>query len=295
MNAVAFIGALALAVIALEIGTAVQGSLIRPGRLNGASLASSIQQGPRRSAWEALLIAIFPKRFDPNREKTSSNVVELLRRAGYPYDNPGEFFVASIRFFTVYLIAGAICAGIFYMLGLGIAAPLIAGVFIFLGLTRPYANLRSLAKKRAEAMRANMLVGLATLESLLIAGTGVQDAMRSASAVGGPFCNLLALMVAQLAMHDDDQAALKAIQTVRNHVPDPDDVDMQLFLKDLEDFFLRGRLIADSISALRVSVHRNILEATERRAAVVLQRTSILGIFAVVGLIFSIILPFMAM
>jgi hypothetical protein len=70
---------------------------------------------------------------------------------------------------------------------------------------------------------------------------------------------------------------------------------MQLFLRDVSDFFLNSRAILESITALRTSVHRNILETTEKRASIVLQRTSLFGIFAVVGLILSIILPFMNM
>ena len=306
MNAVAFIGALMLAIVALEVGSAVQGLFFKQSRIAGAKIAGS-ETGRRRSSWEALLIAVFPKRFDPNASATRSNVVDLLRRAGYPYDTPGDFYAASIRYFTVYLVAGAVAAGAVYMLGLGFAAPFLAAAFIYMGLTRPYANLRTLAKKRAEAMRSNMLPGLAELESLLVAGVGVQDSMRQAagkeekgntegslrkaSGLGGPFCNLMMFLVARLEV----EPAEKAIATVRAHVPDPNDVDMQLFLQDVSDFFLNSRPILSSISALRVSVHRNILEATERRAAVILQRTSILGIFAVVGLILSIILPFMNM
>lgn len=250
-----------------------------------------MQVSQRRSTWDALLIAVLPSRFDPNREATNSNVIDLLRRAGYPYNTPGEFYAAAIKLFTVYLVAGAFTAGVLVLLGLGIAAPVLAAVFIYLGLTRPYANLRALAKKRAEGMRNNMLVGLAVLESLLAAGEGVQESMRSASHVGGPFCNLMGLLVARMEIESHE----KAIETVRAHVPDPDDVDMQLFLRDIYDHFVQGRPILQSITALRVSVHRNILEATEKRVAVILQRTSILGIFAVVGLILSIILPFMSM
>ena len=88
---------------------------------------------------------------------------------------------------------------------------------------------------------------------------------------------------------------MEAIETTRAHIPDPDDVDMQLFLQDIYDRFVHGRPILSSITALRVAVHRNILEATEKRTSVVLQRTSLLGIFAIVGLILAIILPFMNM
>jgi hypothetical protein len=291
VNAVVFIGALALAVVALEIGTTLQARLVKSSKLSGASVAG-VEMAPHRTTWEALLVAAFPGRFDPNHVANKSNVIDLLRRAGYPYDTPGEYYASAIRYFTVYFIAGAITAGAVYLLGLGIAAPFLAGAFIFMGLTRPSANLRSLAKKRAEATRSNMLVGLAVLESLLIAGVGAQDAMRFTSKVGGPFCNLLGFLVARLAI---DSTVEEALETTRAHVPDPNDVDMQLFLRDMSDLFLHSRPLLSGISALRTSVHRNILEATERRAAVVLQRTSILGIFAIVGLIFSIILPFMNM
>jgi hypothetical protein len=289
VNAVVFIGSLALAVIALEIGTAIQAKFFKPSKLDGAVVAGTAI-APRRSTWEALLIAIFPKRFDPNQQATNSNVIDLLRRAGYPYDTPGEFYASAIKYFTVYLIAGTITAGALYLLGLGIAAPFLAGAFIYMGLTRPYASLRALAKKRAEAMRNNMLVGLAVLESLLISGMHVQPAMRKTSELGGPFCNLMGLLVARLQI----ESPVKAIETTRAHIPDPNDVDMQLFLRDVSDYFSHERPINSAITSLRTSVHRNILEATEARAAVVLQRTSILGIFAVVGLIFSVILPFMS-
>jgi hypothetical protein len=172
-----------------------------------------------------------------------------------------------------------------------VAAPFLAAAFIYMGLTRPYANLRTLAKKRAEALRNNMLVGLAVFESLLAAGQGVQESMRAASQVGGPFCNLMGLLVARMEI----EPHVDAIETTRAHVPDLDDVDMQLFLRDIYDHFVRGRPILGGITALRVAVHRNILEATEKRTSVVLQRTSLLGIFAIVGLILAIILPFMNM
>ena len=290
MNVAVFIASLALALVALEIGNAIQSSTFGRSRLDGAS-TGEVQVSPRRSTWDALLIAVLPSRFDANREATNSNVIDLLRRAGYPYNTPGEFYAAAIKLFTVYLVAGALTAGVLVMLGLGIAAPVLAAAFIYLGLTRPYANLKALAKKRAEGMRNNMLVGLAVLESLLASGQGVQESMRSASHVGGPFCNWMGLLVARMEIESHE----KAIETAQAHVPDPDDVDMQLFLRDIYDHFVHGRPILPSITALRVSVHRNILEATERRVSVILQRTSILGIFAVVGLILSIILPFMTM
>lgn len=239
-----------------------------------------------------MLIAVSPGRFDPNRVAANTDVIDLLRRAGYPQGmgTPGEFYASAIKYFTVYLTAGAVAAGALFILGLGGAAPFLAAAFIYMGLTRPYAYLRGLAKKRAEAMRNNMLVGLAVFESLMV-GTGIQEALKETSKMGGPFCNMMGLLAARLEI----ESAEKAIETTRAHIPDPNDVDMQLFLRNISDTLRNSRPLMPGISALRVSVHRSILEATERRAAVVLQRTSILGIFAVVGLILSIILPFMNM
>ena len=218
------------------------------------------------------------------------DVVDLIRRAGYPYDTPGAFYAAAIRYFTVYLVGGAIAAGVLAMLGLGAAAPFIAAGMIYMGLTRPYANLRSLAKKRAEAVRNNMLLGLSVFESLL-ADMGPTNALQKVSTMGGPFCNLLMLYVSR----SGDPDVVKNINIVRAHVPDPADINMMLFLRDLQDHFVNGRTILESVAALRVSVQREILEATEKRTSLILQRTSLFGIFSVVGLILSLILPFMMM
>ena len=106
-----------------------------------------------------------------------------------------------------------------------------------------------LPEKRAEATRSNMLVGLAVLESLLIAGVGQQDAMRFTSKVGGPFCNLLGFLVARLAI----ESPVKALETVRAHVPDPTDVDMQLFLRDVSDYYVNSRpLLERNISPANI-------------------------------------------
>jgi len=111
-------------------------------------------------------------------------VIDLLRRAGYPYATPGEFYASAIRFFTVYLVAGAITAGILAVLGLGVAAPFLAAGFIYMGLTRPYANLRTLAKKRAEACA---IICWLAWRTRIAPGcrAGVQESMRAASLIGG--------------------------------------------------------------------------------------------------------------
>ena len=108
-------------------------------------------------------------------------------------------------------------------------APVIAAIFIFLGLRRPYVRLKMLAKKRAEGLRNNMLIGLSVLSSLLSSGVGVQEALRRASTVGGPFCNLLGLLVARMEVEDFN----KAIEVTRAHLPDAADVEANLFLRDI--------------------------------------------------------------
>jgi hypothetical protein len=42
-------------------------------------------------------------------------------------------------------------------------------------------------------------------------------------------------------------------------------------------------------------VHRLVLDATEERAALVRQRANLFGIFAIVGLLFALILPYMGL
>src|SRR5690606_23497429 len=110
--------------------------------------------------------------------KNMADVISLLRRAGYPYDTPGEFYAAAIRDFSVYLAVGGMLAGALAATGMLAFAPVIAMIFILLGLRRPYVRLKMLAKKRAEGLRSNMLIGLSVLSSLLSSGVGVQEALR---------------------------------------------------------------------------------------------------------------------
>ena len=84
MTFFAFLGALSLSVLAFELISAFQGavSLFGSNRLISTGTAST----QRRSTWEALLVAVLPGRFDPEKAKNTADVVSLLRRAGYPYD-----------------------------------------------------------------------------------------------------------------------------------------------------------------------------------------------------------------
>ncbi len=286
MTFFAFLGALSLSVLAFELLCAFQNaiSVFGSNRLTNNHSATA-----RRSTWDALLVAILPGRFDPNQARNMADVTSLLRRAGYPYDTPGEFYAVAIRDFSLYLFVGGMLAGALAAMGVLAAAPVIAMIFILLGLRRPYVRLKTLARRRAEGLRNNMLIGLSVLSSLLSSGVGVQEALRRASTVGGPFCNLLGLLVARMEVDDFG----KAIEVTRAHLPDPNDVEANLFLRDIYDFFANNRPVLSSVQGLQESVHRMVVEMTEARAALVRQRSGLFGVLAVVGLVLAIILPFM--
>ena len=140
MTGFAFLGALSVAAFVFEIISAFQYGIFRHSRLDGAYQdVNKIPQ--RRSTWDAVLIAIFPKRFDPEHAKNMLDVVGLIRRAGYPYDTPGEFYAGAIREFSKYLLVGGLMAGALAMNGMVVAAPLVAAFYIYLGLRRPYTRL----------------------------------------------------------------------------------------------------------------------------------------------------------
>ena len=297
MTFLAFLGALSLSLLVFELVSVFQSAFSMFGG-NRLKNVSSSATPTRRSTWEALLVAILPKRFDPNQAKNTADVVSLLRRAGYPYDTPGEFYAVAIRDFSTFLLVGGMLAGALAAtlasgasagVNIIMVAPVIAMIFILLGLRRPYVRMKNLAKKRAESLRNNMLIGLSVLSSLLSSGVGVQEALRRASTVGGPFCNLLGLLVARMEVED----FTKAIEVTRAHLPDPTDVETNLFLRDIQDFFANNRPVLSSVQGLQESVHRSVVEATEARAALVRQRAGLFGVTAVMGLVLAIIAPFM--
>ena len=288
MTFFAFLGALSASVLTFELMSVFQSAFSTFGG-NRLTNIHTVDSAKRRSTWEALLVAILPGRFDPNQAKNTADVISLLRRAGYPYDTPGEFYAVAIRDFSIFLTVGGLLAGALAAMNLIVVAPVIALIFIFLGLRRPYVRIKTLAKKRAESLRNNMLIGLSVLGSLLSSGVGVQEALRRASTVGGPFCNLLGLLVARMEVEDFS----KAIEVTRAHLPDPSDVEANLFLRDIYDFFANNRPVLSSVQGLQESVHRSVVEATEARAALVRQRAGLFGVMAVLGLVLAILAPFM--
>jgi hypothetical protein len=100
---------------------------------------------------------------------------------------------------------------------MGFAGPIIAAIFIFLGLRRPYTRLRMLARKRAEGMMSNMLIGLSVMETLITSSVSVDEAPRAVGSLGGPFCNLIKLLLAQKQI----KSTTEAVEVVRQHLPDP--------------------------------------------------------------------------
>jgi len=248
MTFFAFLGALSLSVLTFELMSVFQSAFSTFG---GNRLMNMQSPNPtrRRSTWEALLIALWPGRFDPDQAKNMADVISLLRRAGYPYDTPGEFYAVAIRDFSIFLGVGGLLAGALAAMNVITIAPVVAAIFIFLGLRRPYVRLKTLAKKRAESLRNNMLIGLSVLSALLSSGVGVQEALRRASSVGGPFCNLLGLLVARMEVED----FAKAVEVTRAHLPDPADVEANLFLRDIYDFFANNRPILSSVMGLQES------------------------------------------
>lgn len=288
MTALAFIGALAAGMFVFELLDVVAEPTGQFGRLQGIN-ADAPQPLQRRSTWTAFLIVLLPGYFGHEASRRR-DPVDLLRRAGYPYATTGAFYAAAIRTFTLFLVVGGLTSGLLVSVRAGLIPALcIAAVFIALGLRRPYVRLQTLIRRRAAALRSNMLTGLAILNALLTAGVGVQESLRRSAGIGGPFCNLLGLLVAQMEV----EPFLKAVEVIEAHLPDPADVEAVLFLRAVREFYNRNRPLLPAVNGLQHAVHREVLESTEAQAALVRQRSGLFGVFAVLGLVISIIAPFM--
>jgi hypothetical protein len=288
-----FVASLAVTAFAFEVLNSIsQSSLTGLARVNDGFelVGNETKSRKRRSLLEAILLAVWPAKFDPDVVKNMVDVLSLLRRSGYPYATPGEFYAAAIRDFLLFLLVGSGLAAALVVLNLAIAAPFAASMFIFLGLHRPYVRLKAMAKKRAEGMTSNMLVGLTVMETLIGSSVSIDESLRAVANLGGPFCNLMALLLAQKNI----KSAAEAVEAVKQHLPDPANMEVQLFLRDIEMEFSQegsGRL-GESIRALRQSLHRTVVENTETRAALVRQRAGLFGVLAVLGLVLTIVLPY---
>ena len=127
-----FVGAVAAAILIFDLMNALTQSALGgrdwlnfgPSRDVDRTLAVK-----KRSSLDAILIAVWPERFDPDRAASIPDVVDLLRRAGYPYETPGEFYAAAVRDFAMFLIVGAALAAIMTIFDMGFVGPIIAAVF----------------------------------------------------------------------------------------------------------------------------------------------------------------------
>jgi Flp pilus assembly protein TadB len=294
MNGVIFLGSLAAGIAAFELLDGALSGRNRTGRLRGVAAdprnGSDNVRERRTSAWTALLVFLLPARFGSGA-RGSRDVVDLLRRAGYPFATTGDFYAAAIRTFSIFLLIAGLAAGVVISAGAGLAPAVgTAGIFVLLGLRWPYARLRGAVRRRAEAFRSSMLAGLALLNALLSAGVSVQEAFRRTAGIGGPFPNLMGLLVAQMEVAPFN----RAVEVVEAHLPDPRDVEAGLFLRAVRDFYNHNRPLLSSVQGLRESVHRELVETTESRAALVRQRSGLFGVLAVLGLVITIIAPFAA-
>lgn len=292
MNFLIFLAALAVTMFVFEVLTAFENGFIRRRSLDGMVVQPGVPVERRPTALDAILVALWPERFDPNQARNMLDVVSLLRRAGYPYDTPGEFYAAAIKDFGLFLLVGGLLAGGLVVLDMAFAAPFIALIFVFLGLRRPYMRLRNLARKRQEGMLSNMLIALSVIETLISSGVSTEVALRSVTRLGGPFCNLMALLLAQNSIRTDLEAA---VDIVKAHLPDPNMIEANLFLQDIRDSVRpqNPRPIGEPVKALHASIHRSVIEATETRAALVRQRSGLFGVLAVLGLVLALVLPYM--
>ena len=284
-------------ILALLVGVAVYeaaDALLRPNisvdRLRPVVVGGEDEavRPPRRTFLEALLVAVFPRWFDRERMFERQNVVVLLRRSGYhPYAAAGEYYAAVMGSLARGLVLAAAGSGLLALAGVGFLALPFSALILLNAYRRPLARIKRAVRRRSELMRQNMLVGLTQLSVYLEAGMGVQEALRRTGSLGGPFCNLLAFLVSRLEVEEPQMA----LRRMAEHVPDPEDVNMRLFLNDLEGYFLRRRPLAKAVRALRDAVRRDIRNATLERAATVKRRAVLFGVFAVIGLLLSGIAP----
>jgi Flp pilus assembly protein TadB len=270
----------------------------------GLGLAQLLQRwapGPRRAGWAprraapeeaapglaaAVLMAVWPSRFDPSRARGRENVVALLRRAGYPYPSVAAFYAAAARDLAGMALVGGMLAG---LAGLGGAAPVgvvLAALAIFYGLRRPYARLRARIRRRTERTRQNMLPTLALLEAMLDAGLGTTEALRRAAALRGPFANLLEFLLAQLNAQPSVAAALDRLE---EHLPDPQDPETQIFVGDLRAHLLRQAPLRPAVASAAEAAARRILYEAEARASRVQRQAGLWGILAVGGLVITLL------
>jgi len=283
--ALTFIGAAAAAFGAYELL-----ERLRPGRrmaLRGP--AAPDPELPQLPAWAALWAALWPDRFAPSRARGRERILDLLRRAGYPYPSLGAYYANAILTFGKAALAAAAFGAAWVLLGMD---PLFflpfAGAILLWALRAPEARLRRLIRRRAQAFRSNAMVGFAALGALLEAGVSPSEAMRRVGeTVGGPFCNWLGFLAARMEAEDLEEALRRA----EAHLPDPADVEMRLFLQALRDHFHHGQPLAPAVSDLREALRQAMVEETAARASALKVQAVAWGVLAIMGMMLTFFLP----
>lgn len=290
-TAIAFVGAAAVALGVYELLSRLRGRPIR--RLPAAPAEPAWPEMASLPAYAAPLATLLPDRFHPGYARGREGILDLLRRAGYPYPTLGAFYATAVlEFARTLLVVGAVAAALM-LLGSGPVPILIMGTMLIArALRRPTAQLQQLVRNRAAAFRANAVVGLSALHALLEAGVSPTEAMRRVGeTVGGPFCNWLGFLSARMETEGHLEAALR---TAEAHLPDPGDVEMRLLVQAVRDHFERGMPLAPAVGELREALRRAMVEETAARAARIRRQAGLAGFLANVGMVLAFILPVMA-
>ena len=292
MNFLAFIVAVCAATFVFGVASMIRSTKTVVARqTNEPQLQSELTEPLGRNALEALLVGLLPSRFNPNHAKNHESVTVLIKRSGYYYKTVGEFYAAAVGDFVKFLLLAVFIAGLMTMMNMMVFGVALAAVFVYAGLRAPYDRLKGLAKKRAEALHNNMMVALTVMEAMLTAGANAQTAIEKASRIGGPFCGVLSIFVKELAgnTNNADQATDEALK----YLPDPNDMDAVLLLEALRQNMKGARpKFLQALRATREEVFRTIVGSTEERAAKVQSQANVFGIFAVIGILVTILLPY---
>lgn len=289
-TAIAFIGAAALALGVHELMERIRGRR-GPARIPSPDPSPTPPEMGRLPAYAAPLVVLWPSRFHPERARGRERVLDRLRRAGYPYPTVGAYYAAAVLGFARSMMVAAIVAAAMVISGLDPLMSLIPTALLAVAaLRRPEARLRQRIRERARAFRANAVVGLSALHAFLESGLGPAEAMRRVGeAIGGPFCNWLGFLAARMEVEDLN----RALERAADHLPDPNDVEMALFLQALRDHFEHGMPLAPAVAELREELRRDIADETAARAALIRRRAGLAGFLANVGLALAFILPVM--
>jgi len=295
---VAFVFAIALCVFVFEILNSI---LVRKGAdpRNEAQIRLDSMPAPedqdtkvyKRNTLESFILALWPSRFDPNAARDRETVESLLRRSGYYYKTVGEFYAAALRDFVMFLVVGVVMIILMSMMNMAVVGVVMAALLIYNGLRWPYGRLKNVAKQRADALQNNMLVGLSVIEAITSAGKGMDKATKVAAGVGGPFCAILGYYNYMVTKGGNNvETALEAAKTF---LPDRNNLDAVLFLDTLKDISSgeQSRLV-QVVRAHRLETHRKILNSAEERASKVRSRAVLYGFMAAVGMILTLVLPY---